>query len=96
MNPNVILGIYGVSALQLAALYEHTAPSLQDMRHMEPGDEVGRQTLLDANLIVGSFAILLSLIAYYATHSALPAVFFIGTVAIAASWRYMVLYSERF
>ena len=95
-SPQVMVGLFGLGALQLAGLYEQTAPTLQEMRGMEPGNDVGRQQLLDANIIVGSFAVLLSLIAYHATGSVLPLVFFVGTVAMAASWRYMILYSERF
>lgn len=96
MSPQLIVGVFGLGALQLASLYEQAAPSLQEMREMEVGDDKGRQHLMDANILIGSYALIISAVAYYATGSVMALLLFTGIVSLAAFWRYMVLYSERF
>lgn len=95
-SPNLIVGVFGLGAIQLASLYEATAPSLKEMRGSDPDSIIAKQQLLDANIIVGSFTLVLAGLAYYATKQVTPPLLFIGAVGGAMVWRYMVLYAERF
>lgn len=92
-EPQLLVGVFGLGMLQIVSLYENTAPTLQEVRSMQQGDVVGRQQLLDANLIVGSVTLLVSITASYATGSWLPFLMFFGAFVMVAGWRQLVLYS---
>jgi hypothetical protein len=94
-NPHLLVGVFGLGMVQIVSLYENTAPSLQEVRQMQPGDVAGRQELLDTNLIVGSITALVAIMSWYATGSALPFVMLMSAFAMVAGWRYLVLYSPN-
>ena len=65
-------GLTTFALWQLHTAYTDHAPDFETLRHATPGDPDVRQALLDADLSVGSFALLAGLVASLIARSWLP------------------------
>lgn len=90
-EPHLLVGVFGLGAISLAAYYENVAPSLAECRDVIPGDDTTRQHLMDANLQVGSLALLVGALGWIGTKSVAPFVLSIGVISTVALWRYLIL-----
>lgn len=97
-DPQTALGVslLALGVIQVSEFYQHVAPSLQDVRAMEPGDDVGRQQLLDADIIVGTTVTVAAIAACLLTDSYIPFVALFGAFVVHSGWRHLILASERF
>lgn len=90
-NPSLLVGVFGIGAMQIASYYEQVAPSLQEVRDARHADVRVRQQLLDANLQVTALAIIFGGLGWYATKDITPLVISLAIVGLVAVWRSMVL-----
>ena len=58
-EPQAAAAVVGLAAFELWKVWGNTAPSLADVRGVTPGDDTIRQRLMDADITVGSLAIII-------------------------------------
>lgn len=58
-EPQAAAAVVGLAAFELWKVWGNTAPSLADVRDVAPGDDTIRQRLMDADITVGSLAIII-------------------------------------
>jgi hypothetical protein len=58
-EPQAAAAVVGLAAFELWKVWGNTAPSLADVRGVEPWDNTVRQRLMDADITVGSLAIII-------------------------------------
>lgn len=58
-EPQAAAAVVGLAAFELWKVWGSSAPSLADVRGAEPGDVGIRQRLMDADITVGSLAIII-------------------------------------
>jgi predicted short-subunit dehydrogenase-like oxidoreductase (DUF2520 family) len=58
-EPTVAATVVGLASYNLWSAWQASAPSLAELRAAEPGDISARQKLLDANMTVGSLALVI-------------------------------------
>ena len=93
-SPAFMVGVLGLGTLQIVSLYTSTAPSLQELRDAEPGDDRARQQLMDANIIVGTTTLIIAAMAAAVLNSGWPLLLFVGGLGLVMLWHHLVLYGE--
>lgn len=58
-EPQAAAAVVGLAAFELWKVWGNTAPSLADVRGVAPDDDTIRQRLMDADITVGSLAIII-------------------------------------
>jgi len=58
-EPQAAAAVVGLAAFELWKVWGNTAPTLADVRGVAPGDDTIRQRLMDADITVGSLAIII-------------------------------------
>jgi hypothetical protein len=58
-EPQAAAAVVGLAAFELWKVWGNTAPTLADVRTVAPGDDTVRQHLMDADITVGSLAIII-------------------------------------
>ena len=58
-EPQAAAAVVGLAAFELWKVWGNTAPSLADVRGVTPGDTTIAQRLMDADITVGSLAIII-------------------------------------
>lgn len=94
-SPSVFIGLLGFGALNVISLYTGTAPKLRDIRGRDSTEDadVGRQQLLDADIIVGGAAALIAIASSAVLKSVWPMVFLLGGFVLVSGWYHLVLNS---
>lgn len=59
VTPSLATALVGVAAFNIWKAYESNAPTLSECRNAAPGDITIRQRLLDADLTVGTLAVII-------------------------------------
>lgn len=90
-NPGLTVGVLGLGTIQVIGLYINTAPKLSDLRSQDPGNIVGRQDLLDADLLIGTSTALLAILASWVTHSPAPLLILLSGLGLVMYWYHSVL-----
>lgn len=94
-SPSVFVGILGLGLIQVVGLYETSAPSLKELRQLPEGDITGEQALMDADLMIGSIVLIVSITAATVLDSFWPILFLFGGFLTVAGWHHLVLHSPN-
>jgi hypothetical protein len=93
-EPGAATAVVGLATFELWNAYEKTAPSLEEARAAEPGDLHIRQRILDADLTVGSLALIIGVTFYVMTKNISVLVVMLIIVAVLSVWRRSILAAE--
>lgn len=87
--------LLGLAAFQLAGAWSATAPTLSDMRAASPGDIATRQRLLDADLSVGSLAVLIGAVIGILTKEWAALFVMVGVFGALSLWSHAILAADE-
>lgn len=93
-NPVLALAVTA-GILSTAQIYGQYAPSLKELRTRDVGDTTGRQELMDADILVGSIAIVAGSFVSWAVHDIGPLIVLLFTFSVISYWHHMVLNSTN-
>ncbi len=91
-NPGLI-AVMGLSTIELIKLWQSVAPSLEEVRAAQPGDEIIAQRMLDANWLGAGLAVLIGGTTSILLKSWLPVMLSVGSVALFSEWHRQVMFS---
>jgi len=83
--------IVGLASYQLWQAWRDNAPTLHDVRSAQPGDISTKQRLLDAEITVGSLAVIIGLSFTVLTKDATVLVLLLGVFGALAFFHHWVL-----
>lgn len=86
--------VIGVAAFQLWTVWNNNAPTLAEMREAEPGDITVKQKLLDAEISVGSLALIVGTAFTIMTKNYTALVIMLVVFGMLAIWAHQVLAAE--
>lgn len=86
--------LLGLASFQLADAWTKNAPSLSEMRAATPGDITIKQRLLDADMTVGTLALVIGLVVSALTHDISALIVMLGVFLALAAWSHAILAAE--
>ncbi len=91
LDPKITTFVIATAAFGIWTAYENNAPTLQEVRAAEPGDIQFRQRLLDADLTVGTMAVVIGGTFVYITRDYTILLLMLATFGILSLWRHSIL-----
>lgn len=86
--------LVGVAGFQVWDAWNKNAPTLQDVRKAPPGDDSIRQHMLDAEITVGSLAVILGLVFAVLTKDATALIVMVGIFTALVALHHWILASD--
>ena len=93
-EPTAATAVVGIATYQLWNAWQSAAPSLAELRSAAPGDIGARQKLLDANLTVGSLALVIGVTLAILTRDLTALIIMIVFFATLSMWHNSILAAE--
>lgn len=91
----LIAATLGFTTVEVVKMWRDAAPSLEEVRSAPPGDTAAAQRMLDANYLGAGLSLLIGGTVSFLTHSWIPLLLSLGTLAYMAWWYRMVLRSDH-
>lgn len=80
-----------LASIGIASLYRASSPPLDVLRARNPGDDSGRQALMDTDILCFGLAFFVGIMLYFVTHSLWPLNMLLLTIAIVSWWHHQIL-----
>lgn len=90
----LVLGVLGLTTVQLIDQWQKNAPTLEEVRKAPKGDPAIQQRLMDANYLAAGMALLIGGTTAYLVKSWLPVIMAVGSVVLVSQWFQMVYNSD--
>jgi hypothetical protein len=94
-EPQAAVAVVGLASIELWKMWQKSAPTLQDVRTAEPGCISTRQKLLDAEITVGSMALIIGAALAILTHDMTALIMLIVIFAALAFLHHWILAAEQ-
>lgn len=94
LEPGIAASVIGLAAFQLWQAYENNAPTLADARLAPPGDISIRQRMLDADLTVGSLAVIIGGAYWIMTKDFTVLILMLAIFGTLSAWRRAIIAAE--
>lgn len=85
------IALVGMAGFQIWNAWNENAPSLQECRKARPGDDTVRQQMLDAEITVGSLALVLGVVFAVLTKDITAMIIMLGIFAALAFLHHWIL-----
>jgi hypothetical protein len=88
------IALVGMAGFQIWDAWNKNAPSLEQVRQAPPKDDMIRQRLMDAEITVGSLALVLGVVFAILTHDMTAMIVMLGIFAALAWLHHWILASQ--
>ena len=96
-TPIIIASVASIATFEIWKSYERNAPTLAELRSTIPGSEMHlsmRQALLDADLTIGTLALVVAGVFTIQTHDPSMLLLIAAVIGILSLWRHSILNAE--
>lgn len=90
-STELAVSVVGLAAFQLWQSWRDVAPSFSELRQNHPNDFDVKQRLLDADLSVGSIALLIGVTLAFLTHDATALILMLVIFGSLSLWSHQIL-----
>lgn len=94
LEPSAAAAVIGVAVFELWEAYRSSAPSLAECRTAVPGDIRIRQQLMDADMTIGSLALIVGIAFAVMSKDTTVLIILLAVFGIASLWRHSILSAE--